>query len=77
MKEGKGRERKETNGISIPIFEELVFTDGKEVVSVWNEFYIHNRIIMREYGFMTVSKIQTPQLYILIRRSSGKNCFIR
>ncbi|KAE9590895.1 hypothetical protein Lalb_Chr20g0112431 [Lupinus albus] len=56
--------------ISIPIFYQPIFSNTKHIVCLRYKLHSHNTAIMCKNGLMTVTKIQTPNLYIFICRAS-------
>lgn len=67
-------DRSRTNGdntdlVSIPVFHHLVFANCPKVMGLFLKRDLHNRFIVREYGFVTVTKIETPDLNVLVGRT--------
>jgi hypothetical protein len=55
--------------VSIPVLDIPVFTAREEVMRIGYEGNLHDTIIMSKDSFMAISKVQPPNLDILIRRS--------
>lgn len=54
--------------VRIPTLDSGVFAGREEEVSVRDEPHRHYTVIMRKYGLVTITKIQTPDTNVLIRR---------
>lgn len=52
--------------VAIPVLDEPVFTRREEIVRVSLESYLHDAISMSEEAFVTISKVQSPYLDVLV-----------
>lgn len=56
-----------TSLVTIPIFYPLVFGNREEIMGPRFKHNLHDALIMRKDGFVTVPKIHAPDLDILVR----------
>lgn len=52
--------------VAVPVLDEFVFAGGEEIVRVALEGDLHDRVLMGEETLVTVSKVKTPDLDILV-----------
>ena len=57
--------------IAIPVFKELVFANGPEIMGIRAFFkgYLHYTFVMGENRFVAIPEVQAPNLDILVRRA--------
>ena len=55
--------------ISIPIFEHLIFPHRPEVMRTFLKCHLHNTLVMRKNGLVTVTKIESPDFDVFVRRT--------
>ena len=56
--------------VSVPVLEEPVLANSPKAMTVRLKRDLHNTVVVRKDGPMTITKVQTPDLDILIRRAS-------
>jgi len=58
-------------GVSIEILNSAIFWACEKVVRIFDEFDLCDGILVDKHGLMAVSKVKTPELDVLVGRSSG------
>ena len=56
--------------VTVPVFDHLVLAGAEEVMRSWNKRQRHNRVAVRKYRLMAVTKVQAPDFDVLIGRAS-------
>lgn len=63
--------------VAIPIFENLVFACGKEVVCTPHKLDRCNAFLVCKQGLVAITKVKTPKFDIFVGGSSSNKCIIR